>query len=128
MRFRLVATAIVTSIAAALAVPVSACAAGQDAVIETNEFVFYYSAGYTGSYSDFAASRADLSGYEFIKSGLAGYGTPVRNNSASVRNKRNQAARVYYSPNYLGVSDYVDPLGSRDLVNTRNDNASFRWI
>lgn len=128
MRFHLVASAAVAAFAGVLSIPTAAEASGQDAIIETNEFVFYYSAGYTGSYSDFATSKADLSGYEFIKSGLSGYGTPVRNNSASVRNKRSQAARVYYSPNYLGVSDYVDPLGSRDLVNTRNDNASFRWI
>lgn len=127
MRHHLVAAAVATAFSA-LAVPGAAHAAGQDAVIETNEFVFYYSSNFSGSYSDFSSSKADLSGYEFIKSGLSGYGTPVRNNSASVRNKRNQAARVYYSPNYLGVSDYIDPLESTNLVNTSNDNASFRWV
>lgn len=113
---------------AALAVPGTAHAAGQDGVIESGEFVFYYSSDYSGSYTDFATAKSDLGPYNFIKSGLAGYGTPVRNNSASVRNKRNQAARVYYSTGYAGVSDYVDPLSSRNLVATQNDNASFRWI
>lgn len=127
MRLRLAATAAAT-VLTALAIPGTANAAGQDGVVDANEFVFYYSANFGGSYDDFSASKADLTGYTFIKPGLAGYGQAVRNNSASVRNKRNQAARVYYSPNYLGVSDYIDPLGSTNLVNTSNDNASFRWI
>jgi Peptidase inhibitor family I36 len=127
MRLRLFAAALITT-TGALAIPGTAHAAGQDGVIESNEFVFYYSLDYSGSYTDFAVAKSDLGPYDFVKPGLAGYGTPVRNNSASVRNKRNQAARVYYSPGYAGVSDYVDPLASRNLVATRNDNASFRWV
>lgn len=127
MRYSL-AAAVAASVLATVAMPSAAHAASQDTIIETNEFVFYYSANFAGSYIDFGSSKADLSGYTFIKSGLSGYGQAVRNNSASVRNKRNQAARVYYSPNYLGISDYIAPLGSTNLVNTSNDNASFRWV
>lgn len=109
-------------------VATSAHAAGQDGVVNSGEMIFYYSANFTGSYSDFSASRTDLTGYTFLKAGASGYGQAVRNNAASVDNRRNQAARVYYSINYAGVSDYVDPLGARNLAATSNDNASFRWI
>lgn len=115
-------------IALAALVPSPATAAGQDGVRESGEFIFYFNSGYAGSWSDFAASKGDLAGYTFLKSGLAGYTELVKRNSASVENNRNQAARVYFSSNYAGASDYVDPLGQRNLVNTYNENASFRWV
>lgn len=107
---------------------VPAHAAGQDAVKDNDEFVLYYNSNYAGSFSDFAAKKSDLGSYDFIKSGLAGYGQSVFRNTASVQNLRADPARVYVSVNWSGASDYVYPDSSRNLSSAYNDNASFQWL
>ena len=87
-------------------------AVGQDAAIDNNEFIFYYNSNYGGSYVDFAGAKANLAGYDFLKSGLAGYGQGVKNNAASVANLRGATARVYFNSNYAGVYDQVNAGGN----------------
>lgn len=108
-------------------------AAHQDATVNSGEFVFFYNSNYAGSYSDFLYVSSNLANYTFIKPGLSGYQTPVKNNSASVANYKYQTARVYFNSNWAGDYDQVGPgTGSnpsgRNLVKTYNDNASFKWI
>lgn len=112
----------------AILAPQRASAANQDGTINDNEFVFFFNSNLGGSYSDFASSTANLAGYTFLKGGLAGYGQYVKNNSASVTNLRGSTARVYFNSNYAGPYDTVNAASSRNLVNTYNDNASFRWL
>lgn len=125
MKRSITSMVIAGAVAASLASP--AHAAGQDGAIDNNEFIFFYNSSQAGSISDFATNKADLAGYTFLKSGLSGYGQAVKNNSASVRNLRASVARVYFSSNYVGVYDEVAAESSRNLANTYNENASFRW-
>ena len=105
----------------------SAFAANQDGAGNNNEFVFYYNSNTAGSLSDFTTARSDLAGYAFLSTGN-GQGTAVKNNSASARNLKSSSARVYYNSNYGGPYDTVAGETSKNLVNTYNDNASFKWI
>jgi hypothetical protein len=122
------------SVAAMLAFGLApaANAAGQDATINPNEFVFFYNSDFAGSYDDFINPQSSLAGFTFIKPGLNGYGQAVKNNSASVGNYKPQPVRIYYNSGYAGVYDQVaaatpsSPAG-RNLVSTYNQNASFQW-
>lgn len=117
--------AVAGAAAASLASPVQA--AGQDGQADNNEFIFYYNSNLAGSLSDFATSKLDLATYDFLKSGLAGYGQNVKNNSASVTNLRASDAKVYVGSAYSGVYDQVAAESSRNLSLAYNKNASFRW-
>lgn len=115
----------VTGVVGMTATPASA--AGQDGVVNTNEMVFYYNSGCVNSRSDFAAAKANLAGYVFLTNG-AGKGQAVKNNSACVWNTKAQYAQVFFNSNYQGPDDLVPPNTIRDLTNTYNENASFKWI
>jgi len=138
--------AVLTGAAAlvALAPAGPAMATGQNGVGEWGEIVFAYNSevyelnnGPTGpngngSSSDFAATKKDLAGYEFLSLG-AGRGQPVKNNSAHVFNYDNQDARVYFNSYavmgcWCGSNDFVGAYYERDLSVTYNDNASFRFL
>lgn len=128
MRIKSITIATVATAAVAVLAAPSAQAAGQDGSINNNEFIFYYNSNYAGSFSDFTAGKSNLLGYTYLASGLAGYGQSVKNNAASVANLRGDAARVYYNSGYQGAFDHVGAESSRNLANTYNENASFRWL
>jgi hypothetical protein len=117
----LLASAVVVGAAGA------AHASGQNAVINDDEMVFFYNSNFRGSYSDFAGAKSDLASYTYIKTGLAGFGQVVKNNTASVYNYRARSARVYYNSGFAGKFDQVGADNGRNLVTTYNDNASFQW-
>jgi len=127
MRIKRITASVLASVALSTASVVGAAHAGaQDGVPNNDEFIFYYNSGQTGSLSDFSAAKADLAGFDFVSAGT-GYGQGVKNNAASVDNRRAVAARVYFNSNYAGAYDHVNADSARNLVNTYNDNASFRW-
>lgn len=127
MMIRRIATlALASATLAAASIVGAGQAAAQDGVSNDEEFIFYYNSGLGGSLSDFSAAKADLAGFTFVSSG-AGQGQYLKNNAASVNNRRGEAARVYYNSNYAGAYDHVNADSSRNLVNTYNNNASFRW-
>ncbi|WP_017605822.1 peptidase inhibitor family I36 protein [Nocardiopsis alkaliphila] len=59
-------------------------------------------------------------------SGAQGMNQLVRNNAASMNNRSNKIARMYYSPNYGGNQDVLSPGMAGNLYYTANDNASLR--
>ncbi|MFD5749481.1 peptidase inhibitor family I36 protein [Streptomyces sp. NPDC127033] len=97
----------------------------------TLSMCLYFNSNQQGSYRIFEGNTTDFTGYTFSSSG-AGQGQAVKNNAASASNGQSSAsvstARIYFNSNYGGVYDDVAPATSRNLVNTYNDNASFRWI
>jgi len=105
----------------------AASAAGQDGVVNSNELTFYYNSGCANSRSDFATAKSSLAGYVFLSTG-AGKGQAVKNNSACVWNTKAQYAQVFFNSGFSGPDDLVPPNTVRDLTNTYNDNASFKWI
>ncbi len=111
-------------------------AAWNNGVLEANEAAYYYSANLTGSFWDTDVNTANysicaclwpLNQAQFVSAG-SGKGTYIYNNSASLRNNRAAGARSYYSVNYAGLSDYIQPNTWANLVYTRNNNRSFKWI
>lgn len=105
-------------------------------VLEPNEAAYYYSSNLTGSFWDTDINTANyvigLGAYPLnqaqFKSAGAGMGQYIFNNSASLRNNRGAGGRSYYSVNYAGLSDYIQPNTWANLVYTRNNNRSFKWI
>lgn len=92
------------------------------------EFCLYYNSYLGGSLRDFDTAVSDFAGYTFRTPG-AGYGQAVKNNAASAWNRDPFATvRVYYNRNYMGPADDVRPKAWRNLADTKNDNASFRWL
>ncbi|MEU1370247.1 hypothetical protein ABZ454_29485 [Streptomyces sp. NPDC005803] len=60
--------------------------------------------------------------------GTNGVGTHVKNNAASYANSDYGRTGVsYFNSNYAGASDVAPPRDKGNLVNTYNNNASFRW-
>ncbi|WAU79286.1 hypothetical protein O1Q96_05655 [Streptomyces sp. Qhu-G9] len=59
--------------------------------------------------------------------GTAGVGQSVKNNAASWANSHDRAGLSYFNSNYGGAYDVGAPNSKGQLVNTYNDNASFRW-
>ncbi|MBO0918428.1 peptidase M23 [Streptomyces laculatispora] len=60
--------------------------------------------------------------------GTNGVGTHVKNNAASYANSDDSRTGVsYFNSNYAGASDVAPPRDKGNLVNTYNNNASFRW-
>ncbi len=105
-------------------------AASQNGKWEPEEMVFHYnSRAYgLGSGSDFNSNRSNLQGYRFLSSGN-GRGQYVKNNSAAVGNTDLfLPAYVYFNSSYAGSKDYAAPGRITDLSNTKNENASFKWI
>jgi len=105
----------------------TANAANQDGNPQYKEFNFYYLSNIVGSLSDFENSKSNLSGYAFLSAG-SGQGQAVKNNSASVSNNHpTKAVRVYFNSGYVGSYDNVNPITSRNLSVTYNENASFQF-
>ncbi|MFE6935660.1 peptidase inhibitor family I36 protein [Streptomyces sp. NPDC057699] len=57
-----------------------------------------------------------------------GDGVLVKNNAASIWNTSTRTVRVFYNSNFVGVYDDCAPGAKRNLVNTKNDNASFNVL
>lgn len=127
MRIPTVAALIVTVTLTLSAVPAAAFAAGQDGVENAGELVFFYNSSLGGSFVDIAKKKANLSCCTFITAGN-GQGQSVKNNAASVKNWNTQKARIFYNSDYAGIYDTIDPLTAATLVNTYNNNASFKWV
>jgi hypothetical protein len=119
-------TAVALTMTVGLAQP--AQAAGQDAVVNNNEFILYYNSNKAGSFSDFLNPQSKLHDHTFIRQGLNGFGQTVVSNTASVDNRRNSTARIYINNNYGGPYDSVGADSWRNLERAYNRNFSFRWI
>ncbi len=128
IRSRAIAAILVAS-GSLLGTAVQSHAVEQDGLFNDAELIFFYNSigGGYGSASDFYYSKSSLSGYKFLSAG-SGQGQYVKNNSASVINTDEFRARVYYNSDYGGPYDDVRANSARDLRNTYNDNASFRWV
>jgi hypothetical protein len=59
--------------------------------------------------------------------GSAGDNERVKNNAASWANSGRRAGISYFNSNYAGAYDVGNPNSKGQLVNTYNENASFRW-
>ncbi|MFI9152675.1 peptidase M23 [Streptomyces sp. NPDC053367] len=60
--------------------------------------------------------------------GTAGVGQVVKNNAASYANSHDSKTGLsYFNSNYAGAYDVAPPRDKGNLVNTYNNNASFRW-
>jgi hypothetical protein len=69
---------------------------------------------------------SNLAGYTFISSG-AGQGQPVKNNAAASTNNNGNSAtyvNVWFNSGFKGAKDQVPPATTKNLVATKNDNAS----
>lgn len=110
----------------------TASAANQDGVCDVNEGCLYRNSaayGY-GSFADFwlPVPTFNGTGHKFLSTG-AGKGELVWNNAAHARNRESgRTMRVYVNSNYLGAYDSIPASSRKDLANTKNDNASLKWI
>ncbi|MFE9453050.1 peptidase inhibitor family I36 protein [Streptomyces sp. NPDC006739] len=87
---------------------------------------FFYNSNRGGAVHAYSASTPNFDGDVFADGG-AGDGVPVKNNAASAANDTYSfTMRVYYNSNYAGVYDDVAPSSWRNLVKTKNNNASLR--
>jgi hypothetical protein len=124
------AGAAITSASPVQATSMSAqLAASRDGTCDRDEFCYYYNSGHRGSISDFAGSLANdgatkPSCYEFKGTGN-GKGACIKNNAASVWNRRSGPVTVYYHRDYAGPSQTIPAGGKVNLNPTlKNDNAS----
>ncbi|WP_158239023.1 peptidase inhibitor family I36 protein [Streptomyces barkulensis] len=95
---------------------------------DPSHFCLFYNSNIQNAYYPFWDNVSDFAGYTYKGAG-AGAGQQVKNNAASAQNlQTNLVARVYYNSNYGGVYDNVQPTSWRNLSNTYNENASFKWF
>jgi hypothetical protein len=97
-------------------------------------FCLYYNSGQQGAYYRWTTNTAvsDLAGYKYPNNG-AGSGQAVKNNSASASygfancgGCTDTYIRVYFNSGYLGNYDTIYSGTDKNLVNTYNNNASWR--
>ena len=105
----------VLAVAVTLLGVIAASPAAQAINCPTGTVCVYYSAGMTGSYVTYGASVATISG-NYSAAGLAGYGSPVRNDAHSIYNNTASVVTVYVSPNYTGGSQTFQPYTGGNLV------------
>ncbi|MGW9212279.1 peptidase inhibitor family I36 protein [Embleya sp. NPDC055664] len=100
----------------------------------TRAFCYFYNSNQQGGVAGWDLTYADgvgnLAGYEFALG--AGTGLPVKNNAASatyqVAGSCTGYALSYYLSNYAGPADFIFACTGENLVETYNQNASFkRW-
>lgn len=123
----MIATAAAAALAGTVLGAVPANAAGQDGVSDSGELIFAYYTDMRGSKADLAVAKSDLNCCVFLTKG-DGKGVVVKNHAESAVNFRAAAARVYFNSNYMGVNDYIPGGYSLNLTNTKNENASFKWV
>ncbi|MEU1481384.1 peptidase M23 [Streptomyces sp. NPDC001668] len=101
-------------------------------VIDVDYCLWYNSnqkGGWTATYHDIA-NWGGTNPWIFSDGGQGtnGVNTPVKNNAASYANSHDSKTGVsYFNSNYAGASDVAPPRDKGNLVNTYNNNASFRW-
>src|SRR4051794_3154779 len=107
-------------------------ATSNNGVCETGEFCYYYNSNNAGSLRDFTSSSLATyfsstgSCYKF-KSAGSGQGQCIKNNSASVWNRKSSTVTVYYNSNYGGASQSFASGVKRNFNTTlKNNNASHR--
>lgn len=105
-------------------------------VIDIHYCLWYNSnqkGGWTATYENVADwGNMNGTGYPMNFSdggeGTNGVATHVKNNAASYANSHYSKTGVsYFNSNYAGASDVAPPRDKGNLVNTYNENASFRW-
>ena len=88
---------------------------------------FFYDGNETGAWWEgTTAGIADFGGVTFGPGGLDGSGQRVKNNAASAHNGSDFWMCVFYDENDSGRFDSIAPHSSANLVQTWNNNASFR--
>ncbi|WP_405658659.1 peptidase inhibitor family I36 protein [Streptomyces sp. RK9] len=107
----------------ALSAPSAIAAPGSDC--QSSAACLYYNSGLHGAIWWTTSSEPNLDGYVFIRDHeSAGKGKKVKNNAASIVNHTRKTVRVYFNSGYRGAYDSVTAGHWRDLVNTKNNNAS----
>ncbi|MFI7359225.1 hypothetical protein ACIBTP_35505 [Streptomyces avidinii] len=145
------------ALAAVLTAPGTAGAAGQDVSEQKNylsasacsgnefKFTFRFNSNQGGAYRKLGYAHGNLAATE-IQWGVdpttqplrycdgtgAGSGQGIKNNAASITNSHTSyGGTVYYNSWWQGAYDSVQPArptpASRNLSNTYNQNASFKW-
>lgn len=129
-KMRTLAVAAAAVVASTLAMASPAAAADQNNRCEARELCLFWGSNYSGQYKDFYYSVRDFGNIRYPYYGVPGGGSGqrVKNNAASAINFDYVTARVYYNENWTGPYDNVAPRGRRNLSNTWNDNASFRFL
>ncbi|MEU1481385.1 hypothetical protein ACFYZ8_34715 [Streptomyces sp. NPDC001668] len=99
-------------------------------------FCLYYNSGQKGGATGMRSAVANYDNYNgtglplnFADWGLgtAGVNQRVKNNAASWANSHDRAGLSYFNSNFAGAYDVGNPNSKGQLVNTYNENASFRW-
>lgn len=130
-RWKRLLGAVVLAAASLLPTTQTANAAHYDAVCDYAEACFYYNskAHGLGSMADFYTQVYSFrtTDYRFVTEGK-GKGVKVWNNAAHVQNRWKADGRVYENSGFQGKYDTVGKFSARDLFQTKNDNASWKWV
>ena len=130
---RVLAVSGLTVAALLTAAPPPAHAASRDGHCDAGEFCYYYNSDNQGSISDFTGSVSDYGTsqpecYEFKGAGN-GQGKCIKNNAASVWNRRSTSVRVYYNSYYGGAYQTFAGGAKQDLNSTLLlQNASHKYF
>lgn len=96
------------------------------AALPTSGVRMHYNSWWVGSFRDYQNPVYTFGNDVFLAAG-AGQGQPVKNNAASICNFDTRNARVFFNSGWAGPSDFVPAKTCMNLVNTYNENASWRW-
>lgn len=91
-----------------------------------NWFCLYYSPNAKGASLGYQHADADihnLGNYRYANDG-AGHGQVVRNNAASVEDVSDCNVGIWYSPDFQGDSEWLNPWMGGNLTFLRNNEAS----
>lgn len=124
-----------TTYAATCVQPVTGRAVGctQAATLWYNSKAYGYGSGTKFSRTTPVGSQlvslavSDFAGYTFQTPGEAGYGKPVKNNAAASTNNNGDSAtyvNIWFNSGFKGAKDQIPPATTKDLVATKNENAS----
>ncbi|MDF1488923.1 peptidase inhibitor family I36 protein [Tessaracoccus caeni] len=129
--FGRICTAIGVSVIMATGLTGVANARNQDKVQDIDELIYFYNSDFKGAWSDFDVSRSNLDGYSYIGGGTSanGFGSKVKNNAASVRNRDPEFAVYIYSAANMGGNSFKLAAGTQKNLSTalKNKNASHTW-
>lgn len=109
-----------------LVTPLAQAATARNGVCEDGEFCLYYNSNQQGSVSDFDASVRDYGTgadcYHFLGAGN-GKGQCVKDEAASVWNRRDAVVTVFYKTGWTGQIDTFTHGVKANLTSTYNENA-----
>lgn len=104
------------------------------------KFQLYFNSDLLGAWAKFGYSEENFGAYDgssgylifnFCSGTGNGAGQHVKNNAASAGNWTYDdtcVARVHFNSYWKGVYDNIHTATPRNLVNTYNENASFKWV